>query len=121
LNSLFSGIVGVQIREMRVPPVVESGKHPHVILDCDYDLTENEGRQASGPRSPVLDFFVDANFAYSVLTQDNMRQPDVAFCFMSGAMYTQTINVCVGYTDTPSSTQHHYLIIKCLKSLLFFF
>jgi hypothetical protein len=30
---------------MRVPPVVESGKHPHVILDCDYDLTENEGRQ----------------------------------------------------------------------------
>ena len=44
--SLLSGIVGVQIREMRVPPVVESGKHPHVILDCDYDLTENEGRQA---------------------------------------------------------------------------
>ena len=42
----LSGIVGVQIREMRVPPVVESGKHPHVILDCDYDLTENEGRQA---------------------------------------------------------------------------
>ena len=30
---------------MHVPPVVESGKQPHVILDCDYDLTENEGRQ----------------------------------------------------------------------------
>ena len=32
---------------MRVPSVVESGKQPHVILDCDYDLTENEGRQVN--------------------------------------------------------------------------
>jgi hypothetical protein len=31
-----------------------------------------------------MSFFV-ANYAYSVLTQDNMGQPDVAFCFMSGA------------------------------------
>ena len=46
-NYFFSGIVGVQIREMRVPSVVESGKQPHVILDCDYDLTENEGRQVT--------------------------------------------------------------------------
>jgi hypothetical protein len=56
----FLGIVGVQIREMRVPPVVESGKHPHVILDCDYDLTENEGRQArinSGKAKVVRDEF----------------------------------------------------------------
>ncbi len=43
----LSGIVGVQIRDMHVPPVVESGKQPHVILDCDYDLTENEGRQVT--------------------------------------------------------------------------
>ncbi len=44
---LLPGIVGVQIREMRVPAVVESGKQAHVILDCDYDLSENEGRQVS--------------------------------------------------------------------------
>lgn len=43
----FSGIVGVQIREMRVPAVVESGKQPHVILDCDYYLSENEGKQVN--------------------------------------------------------------------------
>ena len=39
-------IVGVQIREMRVPSVVESGKKNHVILDCDYDISsESEGQQ----------------------------------------------------------------------------
>jgi hypothetical protein len=32
-----------------------------------------------------LIFFALANYTYSVLTQDNMKQPDVAFCFMSGA------------------------------------
>jgi hypothetical protein len=36
-----------------------------------------------------------------MLTQENMKQPQVAFYFMSGAMYTQTINVWVGCTDTP--------------------
>ena len=30
---------------MRVPSVIESGKEPYVILDCDYDLSEREGRQ----------------------------------------------------------------------------
>ena len=39
-------IVGVQITEMRVPSVVESGKKSHVILDCDYDISsESEGAQ----------------------------------------------------------------------------
>ena len=42
---LFLGIVGVQIREMRVPSAVESGSQPHVILDCDYDLSESERSQ----------------------------------------------------------------------------
>ena len=38
--------MGVQIREMRVPSVVESGKKNHVILDCDYDISsESEGQQ----------------------------------------------------------------------------
>ena len=40
-----SGIVGVQIHEMRVPSAVESGSQPHVILDCDYDLSETESSQ----------------------------------------------------------------------------
>jgi hypothetical protein len=30
----------------------------------------------------LTSFFV-ANHAYSVLTQDNTRQPDASFCFMS--------------------------------------
>ena len=30
---------------MRVPPVVESGTVPYVILDCDYDLAHREGEQ----------------------------------------------------------------------------
>nr|XP_040569180.1 uncharacterized protein LOC121118656 [Lepeophtheirus salmonis] len=30
---------------MRVPAVVESGREPHVILDCDYDIGDNEGSQ----------------------------------------------------------------------------
>jgi hypothetical protein len=50
----------------------------------------------------ILIFLLSARYAYSVLTQDNMREPDVAVCFMSGATNTQTINVWVGCTDTPS-------------------
>ena len=46
LFSLSGKIVGVQIREMRVPSVVESGKKNYVILDCDYDISsESEGAQ----------------------------------------------------------------------------
>ena len=41
----FLGIVGVEIRQMRVPSVLESGSRPYVILDCDYDLSESEGTQ----------------------------------------------------------------------------
>jgi hypothetical protein len=40
-----AGIVGVEIRHMQVPGVVESGSLPYVILDCDYDLAESEGTQ----------------------------------------------------------------------------
>ena len=42
---MFIGIVGVEIRQMRVPAVVQSGSTPFVILDCDYDLSEMEGTQ----------------------------------------------------------------------------
>jgi hypothetical protein len=38
-------------------------------------------------------YFFVANQACSVLTQDNMRKPDVAFCAMSGV--TQTDNKCL--------------------------
>ena len=41
----FSGIVGVEIRQMHVPAEVESGSVPFVILDCDYDLAESESNQ----------------------------------------------------------------------------
>ena len=34
---------------MRVPPVIQSGSTPFVILDCDYDLSETEGTQVSDP------------------------------------------------------------------------
>ena len=37
--------VGVEIREMRVPPVIQSGTVDHVILDCNYDVTYMEGKQ----------------------------------------------------------------------------
>lgn len=37
--------VGVEIRDMRVPRMIESGSASHVILDCDYDLRETEGTQ----------------------------------------------------------------------------
>eukprot|EP00095_Tigriopus_kingsejongensis_P006886 maker-scaffold125_size330479-snap-gene-0.13 protein:Tk06886 transcript:maker-scaffold125_size330479-snap-gene-0.13-mRNA-1 annotation:"PREDICTED: uncharacterized protein LOC103514618" len=30
---------------MHVPPVIEVGSHSHIILDCDYDLSEQEARQ----------------------------------------------------------------------------
>ncbi len=39
------GVVGVEIREMRVPSVIESGTQDFVILDCDYDLSEREAAQ----------------------------------------------------------------------------
>ena len=39
---IVSAIVGVEIVDMRVPAVVESGARPFVILDCDFDLTERE-------------------------------------------------------------------------------
>lgn len=39
------GIVGVEIRHMKVPPVLQNGSLPFVILDCDYDLSESEGYQ----------------------------------------------------------------------------
>jgi len=35
----------VEIKDMRVPRMIESGSEPHVILDCDYDLRETEGTQ----------------------------------------------------------------------------
>ena len=41
--------MGVEIRQMRVPPVIQSGSTPFVILDCDYDLSETEGTQVSDP------------------------------------------------------------------------
>lgn len=41
----ITSIVGVEIKDMRVPTVIESGSRPHVILDCDYDLRETEGAQ----------------------------------------------------------------------------
>jgi hypothetical protein len=37
-----------------------------------------------------------AIYVDSMLTQVNTRQPEVAFCFMSGATYTQTIRKCLG-------------------------
>ena len=30
---------------MRVPTAIESGSQSHVILDCDYDLSDSEGGQ----------------------------------------------------------------------------
>jgi hypothetical protein len=53
-------------------------------------------------------FVVVANYAASRSPQDGLRQPDVAFCFISGA--TQEQNVLVGCTDTLSSTRHCYCI-----------
>ena len=45
-GTFFADIgVGVEIREMRVPPVIESGSVDHVILDCNYDVTFKEGKQ----------------------------------------------------------------------------
>ena len=48
ISRLFSfslpGIVGVEIRQMEVPSVIESGALPYVILDCNYDIYEQEGR-----------------------------------------------------------------------------
>ena len=42
----LSGIVGVEIKDMVVPRMIESGSQSHVILDCDYDLLDNnEGYQ----------------------------------------------------------------------------
>ena len=29
---------------MRVPQMIESGSEPHVVLDCDYDLRDSEGK-----------------------------------------------------------------------------
>ena len=46
--------MGVEIREMRVPSVIESGSKSHVILDCDYDLSEQEATQVD-----VKWFFAD--------------------------------------------------------------
>ena len=41
-----AAIVGVEIRHMRVPSVLQNGSEPFVILDCDYDISsESEGRQ----------------------------------------------------------------------------
>jgi hypothetical protein len=59
-------------------------------------------------------FFV-ANYAASKSPQDGLRQPDVAFCFMSGA--TLEKNVPVGCTDTLSSTRHCYCIFLCFYTL----
>jgi hypothetical protein len=39
---------------MRVPPVVQSGSTPFVILDCDYDLSETEGTQVGVQASKNL-------------------------------------------------------------------
>ena len=47
LTVFVSGIVGVEIRHMRVPSVLESGSRPYVILDCDYDLSDSEGHQVN--------------------------------------------------------------------------
>ena len=32
---------------MRVPQMIESGSEPHVVLDCDYDLRDSEGKDVS--------------------------------------------------------------------------
>ena len=34
----------IEIREIVVPQVVESGSEPFVILDCDYHISENEAK-----------------------------------------------------------------------------
>jgi hypothetical protein len=43
-----------------------------------------------------------ANYAASRSPRDGLWQPDVAFCFISGATLEQ--NVLVGCTDTASNT-----------------
>jgi len=46
LSIITTSIVGVEIKDMKVPKMVESGSKPHVILDCDYDLSDTtEGYQ----------------------------------------------------------------------------
>lgn len=45
LSLITSSIVGVEIKDMRVPQMIESGSESHVILDCDYDLRDSEGTQ----------------------------------------------------------------------------
>jgi len=46
LSLITSSIVGVEIKDMRVPQMIESGSESHVILDCDYDLRDSsEGSQ----------------------------------------------------------------------------
>ena len=72
LVPLLSGIVGVQIRDLRVPPAVESGSQPHVILDCDYDLSETESSQVDVKwyfRDDPQPFF-QASKAKTIVTND---------------------------------------------------
>jgi hypothetical protein len=51
-------------------------------------------------------------YAYSVLTNDNMRQPEMAFCSMLGATYTQKINVYIGRLHRHSNPVTDTVIAK---------
>jgi hypothetical protein len=58
-------------------------------------------------------FFSVVIYADSMLTQDNMGQPEVAFCFILGASPRQQVSGWVAPTP-QSRAWHSCLIIVCL-------
>jgi hypothetical protein len=71
-------------------------------------------------------FFVAIN-ADSMLTQDNMWQPEVAFCFMSGATPRQEMSVRVAPTPQSGTVLDNHMFVTIflvnqaiLFSILFF-
>jgi hypothetical protein len=57
---------------------------------------------ADCPNFFVQKLFFVANYAYSEMTQDNRRQPDVAFCSILGVTPRQYINVAPTPIEYPT-------------------
>lgn len=42
LFCIYTGVTGVHINDLKVPPIIKNGTEENVTLDCDYTLEENE-------------------------------------------------------------------------------
>ena len=70
---VFAGVLGVDIRELSVPKLVELGSE-NVVLDCDYDYDEREKMELD-----IKWYFNDSPSPFFQWVPGQLKRPQVSF------------------------------------------